>query len=71
MSYLYARCPMLGCNYRNLVCSLPAQEAPGFEPGVYVIVQCVNCGQTFREPAARLELSPDPDPRPLTSSYLQ
>jgi hypothetical protein len=71
MSYLYARCPMLGCNYRNLVCSLPEQEAPDFEPGVYVIVQCVNCGQSFREPAARLELSPDADPRPLTSSYLQ
>lgn len=55
MNCLLAVCPMLGCNHRNLVCKLPTEEAPQFEPGVYVAVKCANCGQIFRELAGRLE----------------
>ncbi len=54
MRYLLAHCPMLGCNHRNVVCKLPSQAAPQFEPSVYVAIQCANCGQVFRELAIRL-----------------
>ena len=57
MTYLLAHCPMLGCNHLNVVCKLPSQAAPQFEPNVYVAVKCANCGQVFRELATRLERS--------------
>lgn len=60
MNYLLAYCPMLGCNHRNVVCSLPFECLPEFAPSVYVAVKCSNCGQVFRELAARLELSAAP-----------
>lgn len=72
MAYLLARCPMLGCNHRNPVCDLRSDHMPGFEPGVYVVVKCAKCGELFREPASRLELShspaPGPGPRDMESS---
>jgi hypothetical protein len=55
MNYLLAHCPMLGCNHRNVVCKLPSEATPQFEPSVYVAVKCANCGQVFRELANRLE----------------
>lgn len=60
MNYLLAHCPMLGCNHRNIVCSLPHQCLPDFEPSVYVAVKCTNCGQVFRERAVQLELTATP-----------
>jgi uncharacterized Zn finger protein len=66
MTYLLAHCPMLGCNHRNVVCKLPSQAAPQFEPNVYVAVKCANCGQVFRELATRLEQSDSPVPVPQT-----
>ena len=56
MAYLLARCPMLGCNHRTLVCDLHSESMPSFEPGIYVAVKCAHCGEIFRETVARLEL---------------
>ena len=56
MIYLVAHCPMLACNHANLVCTLPAENMPLFEPTVYVAVKCANCGEIFREPAGKLEV---------------
>lgn len=61
MAYLMARCPMLGCNHRNVVCDLHSESMPAFEPGIYVAVKCAHCGEIFREPTMRLELSHNPD----------
>jgi len=64
MNYLLAHCPMLGCYHRNVVCSLPYECLPEFEPSVYVAVKCTNCGQVFRELAERLELTAAPALKP-------
>ena len=57
MPYLLARCPMYGCNQKNLICSLQTGALPEFEARVYVLVRCAQCGQEFRELGSRLELS--------------
>jgi transcription elongation factor Elf1 len=57
MPYLLAKCPMYGCNHKNVVCMLPSEAVPEFEPSVYVAVKCSNCGQVFREVADRLEFA--------------
>lgn len=57
MPYLLAKCPMYGCNHKNVVCKLRSEAVPEFEPGVYVAVKCSNCGQVFREMAGRLEFA--------------
>jgi len=67
MPYLLAQCPMYGCNHKNVVCMLHSDVLPEFEPGVYVAVKCSNCGQVFREIAARLELAHHPATRPQHS----
>lgn len=64
MPYLLAQCPMYGCNHKNVVCMLPSEAVPEFEPGVYVAVKCSNCGQIFREVAGRLEFAHYPASRP-------
>jgi len=64
MSYLLARCPMFGCNHKNVVCALASGARPEFEPNVYVAVKCENCGQIFRELAVRLEMGAPPLTRP-------
>ena len=56
MLYLLAHCPMFACNHINLVCTLPAEIVPQFEPSVFVAVKCANCGQVFREAAQQLEV---------------
>jgi hypothetical protein len=60
MLYLLAHCPMFACNHTNLVCSLPSQTVPRFEPGVFVAVKCANCGQVFRQAAEELEIRHSP-----------
>lgn len=62
MLYLLAHCPMFACNHTNLVCTLPAETIPQFEPSVFVAVKCVNCGQVFREAAEDLEVRHCPAP---------
>ena len=62
MAYLLARCPMHGCNHRNLVCNLHSENMPAFTPGIYLAVKCARCGESFRELATRLELSQTPAP---------
>ena len=57
MPYLLAKCPMYGCNHKNVVCVLRSEAVPEFEPGVYVGVKCANCGQVYREMAGRLEFA--------------
>jgi hypothetical protein len=57
MRYLLARCPMYGCNQKNLISTLRSDGMPEFEPHVYVIVRCTHCGQEFRELASRMEVS--------------
>ena len=57
MRYLLARCPMYGCNQKNLISTLRSDDMPEFEPHVYVIVRCIHCGQEFRELASRMEVS--------------
>ena len=57
MAYLVARCPMLGCNHRNVVCDLHSESMPAFLPGVYIAVKCAGCGEIFREPVTLLEIS--------------
>lgn len=64
MPYLLAQCPMYGCNHKNVVCMLHTDAVPEFEPGVYVAVKCVNCGQVFREIASRLEFVRHPAAKP-------
>jgi hypothetical protein len=57
MDQLLAQCPMRGCGHKNRVCTLRPDAMPTFDPGIYVVVKCSNCGQEFRELAARLESS--------------
>jgi C4-type Zn-finger protein len=57
MDQLLAQCPMLGCGQKTRVCTLRSEATPAFDPGVYVVVKCSNCGQEFRELAMRLESS--------------
>jgi hypothetical protein len=60
MLYLVAHCPMFACNHTNLVCALPSETIPQFEPSVYIAVKCANCGQVFREAAEELEVRHSP-----------
>jgi hypothetical protein len=54
---LLAQCPMRGCGQKTRVCTLRSEATVAFDPSVYVVVKCSNCGQEFRELAARLESS--------------
>jgi len=61
MRYLIAHCPMLACNQTNLVCKLPTESIPEFEPNVYIALKCTNCGQVFREAVEQLEVRYSPE----------
>jgi transcription elongation factor Elf1 len=54
MDQLMAQCPMRDCGHKTRVCTLRSEAMPTFDPGIYVVVKCSNCGQEFRELATRL-----------------
>jgi hypothetical protein len=56
-NYLFAHCPKYECSHLVPICTLESDIKPEFDPHLYVVVVCPNCGTEFRELGSLLEMS--------------